>query len=96
MPRHLISDVHEWRNEILTVPVFNIVILLSRERACILQRGKRSLLCLTSIMMNKWEFYYSKIPLLNLRFILFNGRTAELGQMLNLNAIAIVFSQCYK
>ena len=49
MPRHLISDVHEWRNEILTVPVFFIVILHSRERACILQRGKKTLLCLTLV-----------------------------------------------
>ena len=49
MPRHLISDVHEWTNEIFTVPVFNIAILLSRERACILQRGKKTLLCLTLV-----------------------------------------------
>ena len=58
MPRHLISDVHEWKNEILTVPVFFIVILHSRERACILQRGKKTLLCLTLVYYNV-EVYLS-------------------------------------
>ena len=49
MFRHLISDVHEWRNEISTVPVFTIAILHSRERACNPQRGKKTLLCLTLV-----------------------------------------------
>ena len=51
MPRHLISDVHEWRNEISTVPVFTIAILHSRERACNPQRGKKTLLCLTLVCL---------------------------------------------
>ena len=49
MFRHLISDVHEWRNEISTVPVFTIVILHSREQDCNQQREKKTLLCLTLV-----------------------------------------------
>jgi len=33
MPRHLISDVHEWINEILTVPTFALANPQPRERA---------------------------------------------------------------
>ena len=33
MPRHLISDVHEWVNEVLTVPIYYLAKPQSRERA---------------------------------------------------------------
>jgi len=34
MPRHLISDAHEWINEISTVPIYYLAKPQSRERAC--------------------------------------------------------------
>jgi len=33
MPRHLISDAHEWMNEIPTVPTHTLANVQSRERA---------------------------------------------------------------
>ena len=33
MPRHLISDAHEWINEIPTVPIYYLAKPLPRERA---------------------------------------------------------------
>ena len=70
MPRHLISDVHEWRNEISTVPVFTIAILHSRERACNPQRGKKTLLCLTLVIYNVEVCLSSRIDgsLTNLKY----------------------------
>jgi len=49
MPRHLISDAHEWINEIPTVPTCFSANLQSRERAWQRQRGKKTLLSLTLI-----------------------------------------------
>jgi len=49
MPRHLISDAHEWINEIPTVPIHHRVNPLSRERSWQNQRGKKSLLSLTLV-----------------------------------------------
>ena len=40
MPRHLISDVHEWINEINTVPIYYLAKLQRRERASICKAGK--------------------------------------------------------
>lgn len=34
MPRHLISDAHEWNNEIPTVPIYYLVNPQAGERAC--------------------------------------------------------------
>jgi hypothetical protein len=33
MPRHLISDAHEWITEISTVPIYHLANPLLRERA---------------------------------------------------------------
>ena len=47
MPRHLISDAHEWDNEIPTVPTYISANLQPRERAWKKLRGKKTLLSLT-------------------------------------------------
>jgi hypothetical protein len=47
MPRHLISDAHEWINEIPTVPIYYLAKPQPRERAWKKQRGKKTLLSLT-------------------------------------------------
>src|ERR1700678_3157379 len=47
MPRQLISDAHEWSNEIPTVPSGCLANLQPRERAWDAQRGKKTLLSLT-------------------------------------------------
>ena len=49
MPRHLISDAHEWINEIPTVPIYDLANPLPRERAWNNQRGKKTLLSLTLV-----------------------------------------------
>ena len=43
MPRHLISDAHEWINEIPTVPTYYLAKPQPRERAWDNQRGKKTL-----------------------------------------------------
>ena len=43
MPRHLISDAHEWINEIPTVPIYYLAKPQPRERAWKKQRGKKTL-----------------------------------------------------
>jgi len=40
MPRHLISDAHEWINEIPTVPIYRLVNQQARERTCMDKAGK--------------------------------------------------------
>ena len=40
MPRHLISDAHEWINEIPTVPIHILVNPQARERTCMDTAGK--------------------------------------------------------
>jgi hypothetical protein len=42
MPRHLISDAHEWINEIPTVPIYYLAKPQPRERAWQNQRGKKN------------------------------------------------------
>ncbi len=50
MPRLLIKDVHEWINEIPTVPTYMLVKPQSGERAGYnRQRGKKTLLSLTLV-----------------------------------------------
>ena len=44
MPRHLISDAHEWINEIPAVPTYYLAKPQPRERAWDNQRGKKTLL----------------------------------------------------
>ncbi|KAL1300396.1 hypothetical protein AAHE18_18G177600 [Arachis hypogaea] len=51
MPRHLISDAHEWINEIPTVPVYYPAKPQPRERAWRNQRGKKTLLSLTLVRL---------------------------------------------
>ena len=51
MPRHLISDAHEWINEIPTVPIYYLAKPQRRERASQKQRGKKTLLSLTLIRL---------------------------------------------
>ncbi|CAL8988896.1 unnamed protein product [Prunus brigantina] len=53
MPRHLISDAHEWINEIPTVPVYYPAKPQPRERAWQNQRGKKTLLSLTLLNENR-------------------------------------------
>ena len=43
MPRHLISDAHEWINEIPTIPIYYLAKPQPRERAWQNQRGKKTL-----------------------------------------------------
>ena len=49
MPRHLISDAHEWINKISTVPIYYLAKPQPRERAWQNQRGKKTLLSLTRV-----------------------------------------------
>ncbi|KAF6197449.1 hypothetical protein GE061_020210 [Apolygus lucorum] len=49
MPRHLISDAHEWINEIPSVPIYFLAKPRPRERAWNNQRGKKTLLSLTLV-----------------------------------------------
>ena len=49
MPRHLISDAHEWMNEIPTVPTYYPAKPQPREWAWRNQRGKKTLLSLTLV-----------------------------------------------
>jgi hypothetical protein len=42
MPLHLISDAHEWINEIPTVPIYYLAKPQPRERAWQNQRGKKT------------------------------------------------------
>ena len=49
MPRHLISDAHEWINETPAVPAYHLAKLQPRERAWVKQRGKKTLLSLTLV-----------------------------------------------
>ena len=53
MPRHLISDAHEWINEIPTVPTCRPAKSQPRERAWQSKRGKKTLLSLTVV----WPCY---------------------------------------
>lgn len=53
MPRHLISDAHEWINEIPTVPTHALAKPQPRERAWQHQRGKKTLLSLTLVRVVK-------------------------------------------
>ena len=63
MPRHLICDVHEWINEIPTVPICRLAKPQPREWAWQIKRGKKTLLSLTLIWIcgvtrrveNTWE-----------------------------------------
>jgi hypothetical protein len=51
MPRHLISDAHEWINEIPTVPSDDLAKPQPRERAWKILRGKKTLLSLTLVWL---------------------------------------------
>ena len=51
MPRHLISDAHEWKNEIPTVPTRHLAKPQPRERALKNQRGKKTLLSFDSSLV---------------------------------------------
>ena len=57
MPRHLISDAHEWINEIPTVPIYYLAKPQAWERASDRQRGKKTLLSLTLVRFCEatWE-----------------------------------------
>jgi hypothetical protein len=79
MPRHLISDAHEWINEIPTVPIYYLAKPQPRERAWKNQRGKKTLLSLTLVRLVKrhercrisGSFGDSEIPLLSSFLYLF-------------------------
>ena len=64
MPRHLISDVHEWMNKIPTVPDCSLANQQPRERAPANWQEKKTLLNLTLVtrdckgateVKSKWE-----------------------------------------
>ena len=79
MPRHLISDAHEWINEIPTVPIYYLAKPQPRERAWNNRRGKKTLLSLTLVRLCEmtWRCSISgsfgdlEIPLLLMSFYLF-------------------------
>ena len=48
---HLISDAHDWINEIPTVPIYYLAKPQPRERAWDNQRGKKTLLSLTLVRL---------------------------------------------
>lgn len=70
MPRHLISDAHEWINEVPTVPVYFLAKPQPRERAWHPLRGKKTLLSLTLVcdceaawsVQDRWEPCVREIP----------------------------------
>ena len=70
MPRHLISDAHEWINEIPTVPIYYLAKPQPRERTWEDQRGKKTLLCLTLVIYNVEVCLSSRIDgsLTNLKY----------------------------
>jgi hypothetical protein len=49
MTRHLICDVHEWNNEILTDPLYGLANIQQSERARFSQLVKMNLLSLTKV-----------------------------------------------
>ena len=49
MPHHLISDAHQWINEIPTVPIYYLAKPQPRERAWQQQWGKKTLLSFTLV-----------------------------------------------
>jgi len=55
MPRHLISDAHEWTNEILPVPICCLANLQLSERSEVVslskQRGKKTLLSSGTVLV---------------------------------------------
>ena len=53
MPRHLISDAHEWIDEIPSVPTYYLAKPQRRERASHNWRGKKTLLSLT--LLRLWK-----------------------------------------
>ena len=53
MPRHLLSDAHEWINEILTVPIHYLAKPHLRELAWNNQQGGKTLLILTLVQQEK-------------------------------------------
>ena len=55
MPRHLISDAHEWITEVPTVPNHGPVNSQPRERAWKDQRGKKTLLSFDSSLIQWTE-----------------------------------------
>ena len=87
MPRHLISDAHEWINEIPTVPIYYLAKPQPRERAWQNQRGKKTLLSLTLVRLCEMTWRcrisgsrqaHSEIPLLLTLFYLFHEVEAGL------------------
>ena len=54
MPRHPISDAHEWVSEISSVPVYCLAKSQPWERVWTFQRGKKTLLSLTLVSCEGW------------------------------------------
>ena len=79
MPRHPISDAHEWIREIPTVPIYCLAKPQPRERAWKNRRGKKTLLSLTLVCCAgrlercriSGRVTASEIPLLMMLFYLF-------------------------
>ena len=59
MPNHLISDLHEYINDIRTVPIYYLANPQPRERICNNQKGKKTLLSLNLVWRCEmtWEVY---------------------------------------
>ena len=57
IPRRLIGDLHEWRNEFPTVPGERPVKLSAGEDTCVSQRGEKTPLSFTATMRYDLHFY---------------------------------------
>ena len=53
IPRHLISDAHEWINEIPTVLIYNLAKTQPKELAWDNRRGRKTLLSLTLVRLSE-------------------------------------------
>ena len=62
MPRHLISDAHEWINEIPTVHINRLAKPQPRERAWDSRRGKKTMLSLTLIRHSVYSLFCMSLP----------------------------------
>ena len=84
MPRHLISDAHEWINEIPTVPIYYLAKPQPRERAWQQQRGEIPLLLLFFYLFGEAELDLKR-PLFSIKIALLpvdpSRRNCQVGSL---------------
>ena len=78
MPRHIISDAHEWINDIPTVPIYYLAKPQPREPTWENQRGKKTLLSLTQFIVSsgcgsKSELYSQSVAPIELQSLTKNN-----------------------